>query len=370
MLFPRFPCQLMPLMLPLLWLLLMCTADFTHASPHPVKSERIERQSGYTVQRLFAGRVVGSQRADIGFELAGRVLRLQVDNGQAVAKGELLAELDTEALRIEQGEFRAARREVQARLEQLTRDFSRFTALSEKGYVSSGQLEELDSRLRATRAQLKQVEEQLRGNELRLQKSRLRAPFAGEVAALKIEEGVVVGPGQAVLQLVETGSSEAVFGVSDQLGRDLVLGQDLLIRSGQTLWTVKLLSVSRNLDWRTQTRSIRVQLPQQTPLVDGETVHLILPEERQREGFWLPMSALLGDVRGTWAVYQLSADEQEPGEYYLRKRSVQPLYQYQGQVYLEGALNSGDRVVVAGTHRLAPGQRVVLSGDEVSADAE
>ncbi len=368
MLFPHFPCKLLSPVLPLLCLLLMAVADLVQASPHPVKSERVERQAGYEVQRLFAGRVVGSQRADIGFELTGKVRRLQVVNGQSVVKGELLAELDTEALDIEQGELRAASREVRARFQQLARDYKRYNSLSDKGYVSEGQMDELKSRLRSTRAQLKQVEEKLKGNELRLQKSRLLAPFSGEIAALTIEEGVVVAAGQAVLQLVETGSSEAVFGVSDQLGRDLVLGQELLIRRGQQLWTVKLLSVSRNLDWRTQTRSIRVQLPAETPLVDGETVHLILPENRQREGFWLPMSALLGDVRGTWAVYQVSVDGQ--GEYHLRKRSVQPLYQYQGQVYVDGALQNGDRVVVAGTHRLAPGLRVMLSDDEVLADAE
>ncbi len=85
-------------------------------------------------------------------------------------------------------------------------------------------------------------------------------------------------------------------------------------------------------------------------------------------GFWLPMSALLGDVRGTWAVYQVSQDDK--GEFHLRKRSVQPLYQYRGRVYVQAELNNGDQLVEAGTHRLAPGQKVTLWQGEESVDAE
>ena len=347
--------------------LLLGASLFAAADGVPVKVDVVARQPSYDVQRLFAGRVVGSQRADIGFEVAGRVVQLQVVDGQRVAAGQLLAELDTQALDIERGELQAARREVQARIEQLRLDQERFNALAEKGYVSQGQLDELDSRLRATREQLTQVEEQLRGVALRLEKSRLTAPFAGEIAALNIEEGVVVAVGRTVLQLVETGRNEAVFGVSDQLGRDLLPGESMKITRGDQHWTVSVMSVSQNLDWRTQTRTVRVQLPSDAPFVDGETVHLILHESRQQAGFWLPMTAMVGDVRGTWTVYQLVADE--AGQDRLHKRSVQPLYQFRDRVYVQGALHDGDRVVSSGIHRLAPGEAVHVA-EQGAGDAE
>ena len=338
--------------------LLLSAAFSAFADGAPVKVGGIKRQQSYDVQRLFAGRVLGSQRADIGFEVAGRVVRLHVVDGQRVERGQLLAELDTKALEIERGELRAARREVQARIEQLRLDQERFNALAEKGYVSQGQLDELDSRLRATREQLTQVAEQLRGVELRLQKSTLTAPFAGEIASLNIEEGVVVAVGRTVLQLVETGNNEAVFGVSDQLGRDLLPGEGMEIARGDQRWSVTIISVSRNLDWRTQTRTVRVQLPKEAPFVDGETVHLLLHEVRQKPGFWLPMTAMVGDVRGTWAVYQIAEGEEGV---HLRKRSVQPLYQFRGNVYVQGELQDGDRVVTDGTHRLVPGEAVTIA---------
>ncbi len=361
MLYPRIPCTAHVLLMALLVLSAATFCQFAVAGPHPVATVEVKREQGYDVVRLFAGRVMVSQRANIGFEFPGRVARVKVENGQQVAAGEVLAELNTDALNIERREWQAARAEVLARLDQLSGDLQRFDQLSTKGYVSQGQLDELRSRHQSAGAQLRQVDEKLRALELRLQKSRLTAPFAGEVAGLELEAGEVVSAGTPVLQVIQSGSIEAVFGVSDRLGRDLTLGQSLQVHGSAGRWEAKLIAVSRNLDWRTQTRSIRVELPESTPLVDGETIHLVLHEKRQQPGIWLPMEALLEDVRGSWAVYQVSADDK--GKRTLVKRSVQPLYQHKGRVYVDAEVTDGAQVVSAGIHRLAPGQEVVLFND-------
>ncbi|CAA0087969.1 Efflux pump periplasmic linker BepF [Zhongshania aliphaticivorans] len=326
-----------------------------------VSTTVIERLPAYEAQRLFAGRVIGSQRADIGFELAGKVAEVTVEDGQQVNAGEVLARLDTRSLVIEKAELIAAQSEVTARLEQLEKDVIRFRNLRESGYVSVGQLDELISRRSAAAAQLSQVDARLKGVALRMKKSQMTAPFSGEVSTQQVEEGVLVSAGQALMQVVVTGNNEAVFGISDRLGRNLVYGQPLSISGDFGVWPVSVISVAQNLDWRTQTRTVRVQLPPEAPAVDGNTTYLHLPEKRDVSGFWVPLTALLEDVRGTWAVYGLAAVDD--GSYQLRKRSVQPVYQYQGRVYVDGELQTGDRIVTAGLHRLSPGLHVSLMAE-------
>ncbi|MEX1665728.1 efflux RND transporter periplasmic adaptor subunit [Zhongshania arctica] len=340
---------------------LMPLAALAEVGIQSVSSTAIERLPSYQAQRVFAGRVVGSQRADIGFELDGKVAKVTVEDGQQVKAGDILARLDTRSLDIEKSELTAAQREVSARLEQLDKDLIRFSNLRESGYVSVGQFDELASRRSATAAQLSQVDARLRGVALRKKKSAMTAPFSGEVSTQGLEEGFLVSAGQPLMQLVATGDIEAVFGISDRLGRNLVYGQTLTISGDFGEWPVSVISVAQNLDWRTQTRTVRVQLPPDAPAVDGNTTYLHLPEERQVAGFWVPLTALLEDVRGTWAVYYLAVADSDL--YQVRKRSVQPVYQYQGRVFVDGELQSGDRLVTAGLHRLSPGLHVSLAGE-------
>ncbi|MGJ8687727.1 MAG: efflux RND transporter periplasmic adaptor subunit, partial [Spongiibacteraceae bacterium] len=313
--------------------------------------------------RLFAGRVVGSQRANIGFEFPAVVSKLHVENGQKVAMGEVLAELDTRALLIEQVELKAAKRELQARNDQLSKELARFTSLREEGYVSEGELDAIRTQHQSNQEQLAQMRSKLRGVGLRLQKAQLKAPFDGEIANIQIEEGVVVGAGQAVLQLVQTARIEAIFGVADRLGQDLVVGQELAVMGDFGEGLARLLSVSQNLDWHTQTRTIRTAIPESIPVVDGNVIYLMLKEQRNMRGSWLPTSALIEDVRGNWAVYSLATDE---GGMFLRKRAIKIAYQYRDQVFVKSDLDQGEQVIVSGTQRLASRQYVKLAQKEVA----
>ncbi len=330
------------------------------AEVSPVATVTVKRQDSYEATRLFAGRVLGSKRSGIGFELKGRVETVSVDDGQFVVAGAELAKMDTEALLIEKAELDAVSKEVLAQLGQLRRDLQRVEALSKKGYVSEGRLDELKSNITATQARAKQVEQRLRGVELKLDKSVLRAPFSGEVAGLRIEEGAVVEPGMPALELVEVSESEAVFGVPGEVAQHLVLGQDIELFSETGKQRGSVLSVARNLDWRTQTRMLRLNLPKDSVFVDGQTVYALIPEQRHQAGFWVPKQALLEDLRGTWAVYQLAHNPAQDGMQ-IRKRSVRVLYQYRGQVFVDGELSDGDLLVSGGIHKLAPGQQVRLA---------
>ncbi len=338
----------------------IAASSWSAADVSAVASLVVERQPAYQAQRMFAGRVLGGKRANIAFEFSGQVASIDVEDGDHVVEGQALAKLDTRALNIQRNELIAAKREVQARIEQLNRDLKRYQSLAKEGYVSDGHLDDIRSSLQATEAKQRQVEEQLRGVSLNLNKATLVAPFSGEVAGLQIEDGVIIEAGSPVLQLVELADNEAVFGVSGTLGDGLVLGQSLEVFGDFGTLPATLVSVSRNLDWRTQTRTVRVSLPTGSPVADGQTLYLLLPEVRDKAGFWLPKQALLEDVRGTWAVYQLV--EAEPGDVYeVHKRSVRTLYQYKGKVYVEGELADGDLLVSAGTHKIAPGQTVRLA---------
>lgn len=88
------------------------------------------------------------------------------------------------------------------------------------------------------------------------------------------------------------------------------------------------------------------------------------PDSRCREsiaadGYWLPVAALVRGGRGLWSCFVLSEPDGSDTFQVLR-RDVEILQTERDRVLVRGTLQSGDRAIINGTHRLVPGQRVRL----------
>ncbi len=60
-----------------------------------VATQAVQEQASYVVRRSFVGRIEARRSTDMGFELGGAVLSILVDEGDRVAKGQILARVDT-----------------------------------------------------------------------------------------------------------------------------------------------------------------------------------------------------------------------------------------------------------------------------------
>jgi multidrug efflux pump subunit AcrA (membrane-fusion protein) len=74
-------------------------------------------------------------------------------------------------------------------------------------------------------------------------------------------------------------------------------------------------------------------------------------------GYWLPTTALVRGVRGLWSCYVLGTSEQNDA-FRVERRDVEVLHTESDRVLVRGTLQSGDRVVMSGTHRLVSEQLV------------
>ena len=113
---------IVPVVLCLLMLVVVISkqvrADKADAQPyfHRVAAMTLQEQQQYAVARRFSGRISAQQHTDMGFELAGKLADVMVDQGEQVKAGQVLATLDTELLRIERRELDAQLAESRARL--------------------------------------------------------------------------------------------------------------------------------------------------------------------------------------------------------------------------------------------------------------
>lgn len=143
------------------------------------------------------GRVVAYPGAEVkvGAERAGRVVRVLVEEGRAVRRGELLAEIDSEELRAALAEARARVSEAGAEARLAEANLARRRALAEQRIVSVTDLDQATRDVDTARARVETARASVTRYEALLAKSRIVAPIAGSVIARRVDAGQMVEAG-------------------------------------------------------------------------------------------------------------------------------------------------------------------------------
>ncbi|MEM6730437.1 MAG: efflux RND transporter periplasmic adaptor subunit [Myxococcota bacterium] len=325
------------------------------ARPVLVSTVQVSEQASYDVTRRFNGIVRARRTSRLGFERGGRIAKVSVDEGDQVKRGQVLAELDRSALFAGRKRIEASLREAEAAVGIAELTAKRLDSLAEEQFTSRQESDEATFGLNAAIARRDSLRARLREIDVDLEKSRLVAPFSGQVAGRMVDEGTVVGAGTPVLRFLETGGKEAAIGVPSSVAAELRAGvaTQVQIRSE----TVQATVVSRvdDVDASTRTTSLIVALPPEVNAVDGDVVSLEHGHTVESRGFWVPVTALTRGLRGLWTVY--AVDETE-GESTLRREEVHIIHTETERAFVRGTLETGDFIVETGLHRVVPKQRV------------
>ncbi|MDX1570736.1 MAG: efflux RND transporter periplasmic adaptor subunit [Xanthomonadales bacterium] len=332
-----------------------------------VEALAIERNEQLEIEREFAGLVLPRQSSDIGFELAGKIVALAVDEGDRVEPGQLIASLDKRLLESERDELRAQKDELQARLELNEANLKRALDLQEKGFAADQEIDELNAEKKTLQANMARVEAALVANQDRLDKSELFTPFGGAVSRRFVDVGSVVASGAPVFRVIEEATLEARIGVPVRLVNQLKPGDTIPILAAGKRTQGEIITVGSDVTRATLTVPVRIGISAKTGAIPGDQAYAVMRDEIDRAGFWLPASAVTDGLRGLWVVYVPVADPEQPGLFHLESRDVRVLYADDERVFVAGALATGENVVTGGLQRLVPGQKVRLKAGEALA---
>jgi RND family efflux transporter MFP subunit len=324
------------------------------AAPLPVLAVPITREAGYAELRRHAGRLEPARQTALGFERGGRVVAVLVAEGDAVAEGQPVARLDTALLEAQRDEARAARARLAtaAELARLTRD--RQEGLS--AAAASGQRrDEARLALAAAEAALAEADARLAAIAIELEKSELRAPFAGRIAARLADEGAMLAPGAPVVEVLETGRPRARIGLPPEVAAGLVPGGTHRLEIDGVARPARLIALRPDLDPASRTVTALFELDAGEAAPFGAIAVFVAETFHAAEGWWLPLSALVDGGRGTWVVHVLHEDGAGTR---IAREAVEVLSVQGDRAYVRGALPEGARVVPDGTHRVRPGQAV------------
>ncbi len=237
------------------------------------------------------GRVVAYPGAEVrvGAERGGRLVRVLVEEGAAVRKGERLAEIESDEIRAALAEARArvAEAEAEARLADASR--ARKQKLAEERILAAHDLDQATRDVETARARVETARASVVRYEALLAKSRIVAPIGGTVVARRVDAGQMVDTGDHAFTVADLGrlriegeaheaDAEAVhLGAEVTITADGFPGHSWLgsveeIPDTVTLRRIKPQDPSRPTDARVL--AVKVALAGPVPLKLGTTVDL------------------------------------------------------------------------------------------------
>ncbi len=231
----------------------------------------------------FGGTVVPLREGRVMAEVPGRVISVEVHEGQSVRKGDVIARLDGELLRLQ-------KEAAQVQVAGLEKDLARYRVLTAADAVQGIQLEKTEQALEAARIQSANIGEQLR-------RTTITSPFDGEVTQLLVEVGSVVGPSVPVAQLSDPRDLEVLLYVSELEVSRFRDGQVVQVMVGDVPGAVQgtVSSVGRRGDMANRF-PVRIALPAGERIVAGLSASVEPPADQGNERPTIPARALVGST--------------------------------------------------------------------------
>jgi RND family efflux transporter MFP subunit len=158
-----------------------------------------------------SGSVVARRVSHIGTEVSGRIVRIDVSEGDRVEAGALLFEIDAAPYTIALRQAEAVLDVARAERAQVEADLRRAKTLRQQNVLAVQEIERLTTSLAVTQARERQAAEAVALARHNLEKTQVKAPFAGSIAERLADEGTtaLVQPQTIVVILQETADLEA-----------------------------------------------------------------------------------------------------------------------------------------------------------------
>lgn len=281
----------------------------------------------------------------LAFTSTGKIATIRYDSGQRVAKGALMAALDTTSV---DADLAAA----QAELERSNSELARLETLFEQGWVTRPQLDQ-------ARAAQKSAAAQVSAREFATRTSRIYAPSSGIILSREAEPGQILQAGAPVLFMGEaSGGLVLRTPATDREVAQLTIGMtaDIYIgaRDGEPI-KAQIRDIDGRADPGTGTFALTFALPNDRALRSGQIgeARIALAPDSDDPVLSIPAPAIFDIRTGEALVYVVN-----PKDNRVTARSVRLGKLLDDRITIISGLERGEQIVVTGHEEIRPGDIV------------
>lgn len=309
--------------------------------PIPVETGQPTRGDVYAMYTGTAP-IEAYAEADVIAKVHGEVRELLVEEGDEVTKGQILARLDGDRLRLELNQS-------EANLRKLQRDYERNVDLKAKGLISEGDFEKIKFEMEALEASFNLA-------SLELDYTQIRAPIDGVIAERYIKLGNTINVGEPAFRVTGLDPLVAYLHVPEREYRHIEAGQPVGIQIDALPGDPIAASVSRVspiVDPQTGTFKITVEIIDENRRIKpGMFGRMSVVYDVHENALQIPRSALVEET-GSLSVFVV-----EDG--LAKRRIVTTGYGNRGMIEISSGVKEGEQVVTVGQVSLKQDSKVTV----------
>jgi len=313
-----------------------CLSIQVNAEPLSLEVLEVSMFDSYKVTKQLPGKLYAVQQSKVAFQIGGKIQTISVDIGDKVEKGSVLAELDNR-------EILANLNQADAKYKLAEQLLERFKDLKAQGHISIQELDKAESDFAVAKSQQDFY-------QVKLEQTKILAPFNGLIQSRYLDEGTVINPGLPILEILDSEKVEAHIAMPLNLVNKVSLKQTYAfnLNGKPVLGTLKRLS-PMSLGGSNNRLAI---FEFNTFFVPGAVINLELEIYENARGTWIPIKALSQSDGGLWSVYTVDRSNK------INKELVEVIYYEGTNAFVSGTLKNGDQVIKGGATKVIEGQLI------------
>lgn len=353
-------------------LLAACSKSAPPAAAPPPPEVRIVTVSTQPIANVIElpGRLQAVRTSEVRARVDGIVQRRIYTEGTDVRAGQPLFAIDPQPMRAQLSAAQASLARAEATAANAQQDVTRYRGLVAQQALSQQEYDAAVARLRTAQADVAQNRAQISAARLNLGYTTVTAPISGRAGRAEVTEGALVSGGAATL-LTRIEQLDPIYANFSQSSSEVLALRGRLASGGSRSAGVSRVPVrlvledgttyrmpghldflDLSIDERTGTAALRAQFPNpQRTLLPGQFVRARVEAGMQPNGLRLPQRAVTLTPNGGTVMVVGAKDVVE-----ARPVKLGPL---EGDAWvIESGLAAGERVIVDGLQKAAPGKPV------------
>lgn len=294
----------------------------------------VKMMDSYKITREFPGKLLPAQQSNLAFEIPGKINVINVDIGDAVKKGQILAELDNR-------EATAQLKQAKAKYDLALQILNRYKDLRSEGHISIQDLDNANSEELIAKSQYEFY-------KVKLEQTKLIAPFDGVIQNRYLDTGSVINGGIPIVEILGSKNVEAHISIPLKFIDKLNIGNSYDFKIGNKRPKGVLARLAPMTPGGSDNRLAIFKFD--TFFDPGSIAELKLSLNIEGRGTWVPIKSLSQSEQGIWAIYTINDKK-------VVVRDLVEILYFEGEyAFVNGTLNDGDLVILGGAQKIIEGK--------------